>query len=486
MKMFQELFQAFESQGESLFVVGGFVRDLLNARLDDDLYDSAMRMEPLKYPPRFVLTEEHFWDRVESGEIDVDFATSALPEKTIEILKSKGFKVIPIGIEFGTIQTFWKDKKIEITTFRCDESYKKGSRKPSVKFGKTIEEDLGRRDFTMNAMAMDKDGKLIDPFGGHADLIQGLIATPKEPEISFMDDPLRMMRAFRFHARGLGSPDVFVGQTIERLKKEIHMVSAERIFDEMSKILMAKDPGLTLDHMARSGLLGEIFPELQIVIDFQQNQGKWHSKKVWPHTIGVVQQSPQILEVRWAALFHDVAKPQTYTETDTGVHFYQHDWKGAIMWDQIAHRLRVSKEFRDHVHTLIYEHLQPSLLSSEGVNHTSNKALRRLMVRVGDKLDNLFHLSLADITSHKPEIVAEKRANCMALWERCKKLATEEQVTKIKLPTGTGLVVAEALGLKPGKELGEVMRKLNEMLIDGDITVDSDLVQVAKDIMKKE
>lgn len=484
--MFDELFKAFESEGESLFIVGGFVRDLMGARMDDDLYFSAQKLDPEKHPPRFVLAEEYFWDGVNSGRIDVDFATSALPEKTIQILKANGFKVIPIGIEFGTIQTFWKEKKIEITTFRCDESYKKGSRKPSVKFGKTIEEDLGRRDFTINAMAMDKEGKLIDPFGGMADLIQGLISTPKEAEVSFTDDPLRMLRAFRFQARGLGSLCALTGKALEELKKEIHMVSAERIFDEMSKILMTKDPGRALDHMARSGLLGEVFPELQKVVDFKQNQGKWHSKLVWPHTIEVVRQSPQILEVRWAALFHDVAKPQTYSETETGVHFYQHDWKGALVWDQVADRLRVSKEFRDHVHVLVYEHLQPSLLSSEGVNHTSNKALRRLMVRVGDKLDNLFHLSLADITSHKPEIVAEKRANCMALWERCKKLNEEQQVSRIKLPTGTGIVVAEALGIKPGRELGEIMRKLEQMLIDGDIAVDADFAQVAKEIRGNE
>jgi len=480
--MFEELFKAFEVEGESLYIVGGFVRDLLDARMDDDLYLSASKMEPDKYPPRFVLTEERFWERVETGEIDVDFATSALPMKTIEILKANGFRVIPIGIEFGTIQTFWKDRKIEITTFRCDESYKKGSRKPSVQFGKTIEEDLARRDFTINAMAMDKEGKVIDPFGGHADLIEGLLWTPKEADISFTDDPLRMLRAYRFEARGIATLSWQVGDAIERLKKEIHMVSAERIFDEMSKILMTKDPGRSLDYMARSGLLGEVFPELQIVVDFQQNQGKWHSKRVWPHTIEVVRQSPQILEVRWAALFHDIAKPQTYSETETGVHFYQHDWKGALVWDGVAQRLRVSKEFRDHVHLLVYEHLQPSLLSSEGVNHTSNKALRRLMVRVGDKLDNLFHLSLADITSHKPEIVAEKKANCMALWERCKKLNEEQHVTRIKLPTGTGMVVAEALGIQPGRALGEIMRKLEQMLIDGDIATDADFAAVAKNM----
>ena len=248
---------------------------------------------------------------------------------------------------------------------------------------------------------------------------------------------------------------------------------------------MSKYAHEALDHMAKSGLLGEVFPELQRVIDFKQNQGKWHSKLVWPHTLGVVQQSPQILEVKWSALFHDIAKPLTYSEGPDGVHFYGHDWKGSLVWDEVARRLRMSNEFRDYVHFLIYEHLQPSLLSSEGVNHASNKALRRLMFRAGDKLDNLFHLSLADITSHRPDIVAERRANCLALWARCKKLAEEQQIIRIKLPKGTGLIVANALGINPGKKLGEVMAKLEQMLIDGEISIDSDFAQVAKNISAK-
>jgi len=492
--MFEELFKMFDQHNESLYLVGGFVRDFLSAQDSDFLWESAYKIDPNSVPKRFALATEYFWGDVESGKIDIDFATSALPEKTIQILKESGLKVIPIGKEFGTIQTFWKDKKIEITTFRCDESYKKGSRKPSVKFGKTIEEDLARRDFTINAIAMDKDGKIIDPFMGHNDLIEGLLWSPdrnygnskENPSMAaFTDDPLRMLRAYRFEARGIAQCSWQVGEAIEKLKKEIHMVSAERIFDEFSKILMSKYAHEALDHMAKSGLLGEVFPELQRVIDFKQNQGKWHSKLVWPHTLGVVQQSPQILEVKWSALFHDIAKPLTYSESPDGVHFYGHDWKGSLVWDEVAHRLRMSNEFRDYVHFLIYEHLQPSLLSSEGVNHASNKALRRLMFRAGDKLDNLFHLSLADITSHRPDIVAERRANCLALWARCKKLAEEQQIIRIKLPKGTGLIVANALGINPGKKLGEVMAKLEQMLIDGEISIDSDFAQVAKNISAK-
>jgi poly(A) polymerase len=474
------LFDAFERAGEELFFVGGFVRDWKFAEMDDDLYNSANKLDPAQHPWRLPShARQEFYFKVLRGEIDVDFATSARPERTMEILKLAGMKSVPIGIEFGTVQTFLGSLKVEITTYRCSESYTKGSRKPSVVFGKTIQEDLARRDFTINAMAMTRDGTIIDPHGGFMDLCEGLLWTPGDVEVSFGDDPLRMMRAARFTARGIASPSWQVGEGVKRLAHRIKDVSSERIFDEMSKLLMSRDPGAGLHFMAEEGLIRHIFPELQIVIDFKQNQGKWHSKKVWEHTIGVVEQSAPILEVRWAALFHDVAKPQTYQETDTGVHFYQHDWKGALAWEGVARRLRVSNEFRDHVYTLIYEHLQPSLLAEQGA---SDKALRRLAHRLGDKLDNLFHLSIADITSHRPDIVSEKTKNCRALKARIDELLKQQDIVRIKLPSGTGTVLSQALGLKPGPELGKLMKALEQKLIDGELTMESDFVAAAKEL----
>ena len=486
MKIINKIFDIFKNQNKEIYLVGGAVRDLLCARDDDELYFCNQKSRPGSTKPRFALSEEYFWDNIESGKIDLDFATSALPEEIMTILKNNNLKVILIGVDFGTIGTIINNSKIEITTFRCDESYKKGSRKPFVKFGKTIEEDLKRRDFSCNACAIDTNWNIIDPFEGRDALTQGLLLTPQEnSEISFLDDPLRMLRAYRFEARGYGQLGWHEGKAVEKLKKEINMVSAERIFDEMSKILMTNNPSKALDHMACSGLLGEIFPELQKVIDFKQNQGKWHSKLVWPHTLQVVQQSAPILEVRWAALFHDVAKPQTYTETESGVHFYQHDWKGALVWDQVAARLRVGNEFRDHVHVLIYEHLQPGLLSVDGPNNVTDKALRRLMVRLGDKLENLFHLSVADISSHKPIIVEEKKANCLALLERCKKLNEECNVTKLKLPSGLGIILMKELSLEPGKKLGNIMKQLTQKLVDGEITLSDDFVKIAKELKEQ-
>jgi tRNA nucleotidyltransferase/poly(A) polymerase len=360
--MFEKLFTAFEHAGEELFFVGGFVRDKLH---HDFMNDPVLTGDPLgplvnKFVPN-----------------DVDFATSAKPEKTIEILKKNGLRAIPIGIEFGTVQTVIGDMKVEITTFRCAETYKKGSRKPSVRFGDNIEEDLSRRDFTFNAMAMRKDGSIIDPFGGHADLIQGLIHTPINPVESFSDDPLRMLRACRFEARGIGRLGWETGRAMTELAHKIKEVSAERVFEEVSKILMSPHPEAGLTVMVSAGLMAEVFPEIQALVEFRQNQGKWHSKLVWPHTLEVIKNSPPILEVRWAALFHDVAKPQTYSEGDDGVHFIGHEWKGALVWDRIAKRLRMGGEFQKHVNVLIREHLQFSALA--GAPGLTNRSIRRFV-----------------------------------------------------------------------------------------------------------
>ncbi len=512
LKFLDNLFDAFERSGEQLFYVGGFVREFQDATWHDDLVACNIRYEQENGVPEGKEPMQPSNERAEvlskatADEMDVDLATSALPEKTMQILQDMGLKPIPIGIEFGTVQVMvpvpyvtiggrpfcevfsghWKTK-IEITTFRSSESYKKGSRKPAVVFGKTIEEDLARRDFTINAMAMKRDGTLVDPFGGMADLIQGIFGTPIEPEISFSDDPLRMLRACRFHAKSCGI-DGPTARAMEKLAEKIKEISAERVFEEVSKILMTPTPSRGLQLMADTGLLRQVFPEQQSVVDFKQNQGKWHSKLVWGHTLQVVDSSPEILAVRWAALFHDVAKPQTYSETETGVHFFGHDHEGAKVWNIVADRLKVSSDFKERVFFLVDQHLAPAFLASQGPEHVTDKALRRFARECGDRLDDLFHLSLADITSHKPETVAEKKANCLAVRERIVKLLAAEDVRKLKLPSGTGTVVAEGLGFKipvrgkDGERLGEIMRTLTQKLVDGEITLESDFVAVAKEL----
>lgn len=458
LSFFDNLFDVFEAANEELFYVGGFVRDFL-------AFDKVL-VEDLK-----------------NGKLDVDFATSAKPERTIQILKNAGLVPIPIGIEFGTIQVLIDGVKIEITTFRSSESYKKGSRKPAVVFGKSIQEDLARRDFTVNAIAMKRDGTLVDPFNGRDQLTVRALSTPIDPDISFSDDPLRMMRACRFQSRGFKLNERAFA-AMQTLAEKIKEVSSERVFEEMSKILMSPKPAEGLKLMAQSGLLSHAFPELQKVVDFKQNQGKWHSKLVWDHTLQVVENTPLRLALRWSALYHDVAKPETYTETSTGVHFFQHDWKGALAWDKAADRLKVSAEFKNHVHLLVYEHLQPALLSAEGADHPSDTALRRLAHRLGDKLDDLFDLSLADITSHRANLVVKKKENCNLLRQRIKKILEQDNIPKLKLPTGLGNTLMNELNLK-GRQLGVVMDALLDKLIDGELTLQSDFVSAARNIMEQ-
>ncbi|KKL66665.1 hypothetical protein LCGC14_2142730, partial [marine sediment metagenome] len=358
------LFQAFNNAGHSLFEVGGCVRDRL------------MGVEPN----------------------DMDFATSALPKETIEILTSAGLASYPIGIEFGTVQTILDGEKVEITTFRCSESYTKGDRKPSVVFGDSIESDLARRDLTFNALARRSDGSIIDPFGGEADLANGIIRTPGDPNIAFTDDPLRILRAARFVARGMGEIEQMTLNAMCVHKELVLELSAERVFEEITKLLMAKHPVLGLRALDATGLLRVLFPELEPVLDFTEDTGKWHHLSVWEHTLMVVDNTPPIAEVRWAALFHDSAKPACWSKTSTGIHFLRHDHVGSEIWDSVARKLKCSNKFREHVSTLIFEH--QCLRNNMGI-----KGIRRLIHRLGDRLDNLFYHTRADIIGHVPHIV---------------------------------------------------------------------------------
>lgn len=442
----QKIFNIFEKNNQQIFLVGGIVRDkLLN---------------------------------IESN--DIDFATSAPPENSIKIVKSEGLSVFEIGIEFGTIQTLIDSEKVEITTFRCKESYTKGSRKPGVVFGKTIEEDLIRRDFSINSIAMDKNGNFIDPFGGIEDIKNKIIRTPGDPDISFGDDPLRMLRAARFAAKLDFNIEKLTFESIKRNKEKIHNISVERIFEEMTKLLMCKDPTKGLKVLEDTGLMGQIFPEIQEVIEFKEEQGKFHHKDVWGHIVEVVKNSEQIEEVRWSALMHDIGKVKTRFVNKTGIHFYGHDLEGAKIWDKIAERLKTSKDFKETIHFLIEHHMEPSLLSKETI---SEKAARRFVNRAGKNLNNLFKLSFADITSHHPEIVEEGQKRCLQLKQRVEKLSTIEEVINPKLPHGLGLKISEAANRKPGPWLGGIMQKLHQKLIDGDLNKDSDFIAEALNIL---
>jgi len=485
MQRFKALFDAFEGAGHELWFVGGFVRDLLDARWQDNLDEcNRKHFEQFggqKPPPKFFLEAERFWDAVDSGEKDVDFATSAKPEESVKICEKIGLTTWPIGIEFGTIQAKLGDLKVEITTFRCEESYKKGSRKPSVKFGKTIKEDLARRDFTINAMAMNMKGEVCDPFGGQHDLVEGGIWTPLNAHTSFEDDPLRMLRACRFCARGrfLGWQ---TGTAMESLKHKIHDISKERVFEEVTKILMSWEPTRGFEVMIKTGLFAEVFPELQAVVDFKT---KKQSKDLWPHTAQVVEQTPKDPVLRWAALFHDVGKPHTVREKGK-VSFHGHEAKGAEIWNGVADRLKVSNKFKEQVGMVIGESGNFTSITNNRFVSVTDTAVRRFIRKVGvDHLENIFKFTLADMTTKNERKKARQQRALRRLKERMDELIEKDNVAEIKLPKGTGHILMDSLGLK-GKMLGDMMQQLTQKLVDGELPVDANFAAEAAKIINSD
>ncbi len=430
----QALLTAFRNAGKPLYLVGGAVRDQLRGLTPKDL----------------------------------DYATAATPPETKEILKKAGLPVIPLGEAFGTIATLIPEpegerRQVEITTFRCAESYKKGSRKPQVVFGKSIEQDLKRRDFTINAMALDDGGALVDPFGGRAHLESKKLVTPSPAEEIFGEDPLRMLRAARFISQLGVEPAPEVRAAVEARAGDILTVSRERWKQELDKLLCGQAAGAALVFLATHRLLSFLLPELHAMLLLTgKPQGRYHSKDIWEHTLKVVEGAPPRAAVRWAALLHDVAKPQTRTETDGEVHFLQHAELGAEMFDGIGDRLRFGREERKRVRFLIQAHLRPNLYQKTW----SDSAVRRLAEDAGDYLEDLLALSKADITSANPNRVAQGLANVTALGDRIEGLRQAEALTP-KLPAGLGTLIHEQLGVPLGPQIGVLRDSLLEAIREG-------------------
>ncbi len=326
-------------------------------------------------------------------------------------------------------------------------------------------------------MAMDGELNLIDPWQGARDLEKRIIQTVEGPQISFSDDPLRMLRACRFVARGFGHIESLTGQVLSETKYHIKSISAERVFQEMTKLLMSNQASAGINAMQHFGLLRVLFPELQALHAFTKPQGKYHHLLVYEHTLEVLDSSMLVPEVRWAALFHDVAKPATWKHENGKVSFHGHDELGAEMWNHVALRLKTSNEFRECVKQLIDEHLT---LRGE----MSKKAVRRLMFRLGDRLDYLFALRTADALGHKPEFVEHSLSQLRAIRVQVEEIKKEEKEVTNKLPRGTGNLLMQELGVKPGPELGAIINQLKQMVIDGKLSPDSDLVKAAKELTK--
>ncbi|GAB4001710.1 CCA tRNA nucleotidyltransferase [Nocardioides ultimimeridianus] len=431
-----ELGGLFAAAGHELALVGGPVRDAMLGRRSNDL----------------------------------DLTTSARPEQTDKILKAWGDAWWDMGRDFGTIGCRKGDWIVEVTTYRS-EAYDADSRKPEVKYGDNLAGDLGRRDFTVNAMAVRLPGReLEDPYGGVLDLASRVLRTPGTPEDSFSDDPLRMMRAARFAAQ-LGftvAPEVV--QAMTEMADRIEIVSAERVRDELVKLICAPYPRLGLTLLVDTGLADRVLPELP-ALRLERDEHHRH-KDVYEHTLTVLEQAmaqedrlggePDFVS-RFAALMHDVGKPRTRRFVEDGtVTFHHHDVVGAKITRKRMKALKFSNDQIDQVGRLVELHLR---FHGYGSGEWTDAAVRRYVRDAGSELERLHILTRADCTTRNQRKADRLRRTYDDLEARIARLAEEEELASIR-PDLDGNRIMEILGIGPGREVGEAYRFLLELRLD--------------------
>jgi poly(A) polymerase len=405
---------------------------------------------------------------------DADLTTDARPDEIEAVVTGWADHVWLQGARFGTVGASKDGVPMEITTFRGD-VYRPESRKPEVAYADRIEDDLVRRDFTVNAMALAMpEPRLIDPHGGAVDLAERRLRTPQAPETSFADDPLRMLRAARFVA-GFGLvPDDDVLVAITTMASRLEIVSVERIRDELVRLLAVDDPSAGLWMLARTGLSDEFLPELNAM---RLEQDPIHSHKdVLAHTIAVVRNAPADRErVRLAALFHDIGKPKTRSFGAEGVSFHHHEVVGARMTEERMRALRFSTELVEDVTQLVYLHLR---IHTYAMGWT-DKAVRRYVRDAGPLLDDLNLLQRCDCTTRNKKRAAALARRMDELEARIAELRDQEELDAIRPPLD-GRQVMEFLGVEPGRVVGEALDFLLEARLDeGPIAEEDAYVRLA-------
>lgn len=391
--------------------------------------------------------------------LDYDFATDAEPDETIAVVKEVAEHVWKQGVRFGTVGARIDGVTVEITTFRT-EKYQPASRHPEVRFAADIETDLLRRDFTVNAMAVRlPDKEAVDPHGGLDDLNGRILRTPQDPIESFSDDPLRMLRAFRFMSQlGFKLDDATFG-AITELKGQILTISAERIRDELSKLLLGKNPSLALEKADESGLTDLFLPELG-ALKLEQDPVHKH-KDVFHHTLQVVEQTPAVLPIRLAALLHDIGKPRTRAISDEGVTFHNHQVVGAKMARKRLRELRFPNEIVDEVYQLIYLHHRFHTYK----DGWSDSAVRRYVRDASPYLGHLNQLVRADCTTRNPAKAKRlaQRMDDLEAW--IVELREREELERLR-PALDGNEIMEHLNLPPGPLVGEAWNFLLEVRME--------------------
>jgi len=434
----EELAERFAKAGHRLYLVGGSVRDALLGRSSSDL----------------------------------DFTTDARPDRVLKIVSEWGDAVWDVGIAFGTVGVTKKGMQLEITTFRAD-SYDGVTRNPEVTFGETIEGDLLRRDFTVNAMAIDLASKtFIDPHDGFHALREKVLDTPATPQESFADDPLRMLRAARFSAQlgFVAAPRVV--EAMRSMADEIDRITAERVQAELSKLLLAADPRPGLELLVDTGLADLVVPEvsgMRLAIDEHHQH-----KDVYQHSLTVLEQAIDLetshepasepdLILRLAALLHDVGKPDTREfQPGGGVSFHHHEVVGARMARKRLRALKYSKEIVDDVSQLVFLHLR---FHGYGKGEWTDSAVRRYVTDAGPLLTRLHKLVRADCTTRNKRKAAALQATYDDLEARIEALKAQEDLDRVR-PDLNGEQIMELLNLKPGPDVGKAWKFLKELRLD--------------------
>ncbi len=420
-----------------VYIVGGFVRDLILNRNRDEMDFLVIGDGPL-YASKFA--------------------------------ESLGINKISIFKNFGTAHFRVNDFDLEFVGAR-KESYNRSSRKPAVSIG-TFKEDISRRDFTINTLAVSINesdfGELIDSYNGINDLKERIIKTPIDPLITFNDDPLRIMRAYRFASQLNFKVDDSINEAANKLRERLKIVSQERITDEFLKILSSPVPSIGIKLLFNSGVMEIIFPEIANLSGIEQRKD-FHHKDVFLHTCLVVDNISRVTNniwLRFAALVHDIAKPQTKKFVEgTGWTFHGHEEVGARNMKSIFKKLKLPLNKLDYVEKLVRLHLRPIALAKEEV---TDSAIRRLIVAAGDDLEDLITLCRADITSKNPEKVSKYLDNYERVMKKVWEVEEKDKLRAFQSPV-RGEEIMKVCNLKPSKKVGEIKSAIEEAILDGEI-----------------
>lgn len=451
-KIFKIISEAADEQQQDCYVIGGFVRDIFLKRLSKDI------------------------------DIVVVGSGIELAQRVKDKLGKKAS--LTVFKSYGTAQVKSHNIEVEFVGAR-KESYNRDSRNPIVEDG-TLEDDQNRRDFTINALAIclnkDRFGQLIDPFGGMDDLKNFVIRTPLSPDITFSDDPLRMMRGIRFSAQLGFFLESNTFDAIVRNKERIEIISKERIADELNKIMLSRKPSVGFILLEKTGLLELIFPEVLALKGAETKDGVGHKDNFY-HTLAVLDglcEHTDNLWLRWAALLHDIGKPRTKRyDPRLGWTFHNHNFVGEKMIPDIFRRMKLpTNDKLKYVQKMVTLHMRPIVLSEEEV---TDSAIRRLLFDAGNDIDDLMMLCEADITSKNPEKVKKFRSNFQLVRQKLKEIEEKDKVRNFQPPI-SGQEIMDTFNLPASAIVGDIKMRIKDAILDGIIPNEYD---AAKEFMNK-